>query len=71
MMTPFRQCACGCTRFAPGPRGGASWNVACLQCGHRFNLALLAGEPAMLVNDIGPGEQPAGAAPWIIELEAT
>lgn len=29
---------CGGGGFRLGPRGGASINIACVHCGHRFNV---------------------------------
>jgi hypothetical protein len=36
-----RQCCpdCGSTKFLEGPQGGLAQNVACAQCGSRYNLA--------------------------------
>jgi hypothetical protein len=69
MENEFRQCPCGCTRFAPGPRGGLSWNVTCVACGARFNILLEPGCPVLLINDL-PGGKPPVQPSWIIELES-
>jgi hypothetical protein len=29
---------CGCSIFRPGPCGGLSQNIECVQCGSRFNV---------------------------------
>jgi hypothetical protein len=42
---------CGCGVFRPGPRGGLSQNIECVQCGSRFNVTRW--DPAMTTRE-GP-----------------
>jgi hypothetical protein len=35
---------CGGFIFRPGPRGGIAWNVECVGCGSRFNVARWHGQ---------------------------
>lgn len=37
------QCPCGSAIFRPGPRGGLSQNVECVQCKSRFNVTYWQG----------------------------
>jgi hypothetical protein len=74
-MTPFHRCPhCRSVRFYPGPRGGSSQNVTCVDCTARFSLVIppLPG-PLLLLEELrGPAVRPTDpsdtVAGYVIEL---